>query len=190
MSFDAEKATHMAAYFLLKEDTLSMPHLKLIKLLYFSERESLRQYGWPMCGDRMFSMPHGPVLSASLDLINRNSMGPNAEIWNELISDRKGGHEISLNHQTNVDELDALSVADIKILEKISKELGKMDKYDLRDYSHIPENCPEWENPGTSSKTIHLKDFFKAINYSEDDAEKITQQIEEQEHLNDFLENL
>ena len=47
-----------------------MPHLKLMKLLYIVERTSLQKNGYPVLGDKLFSMDHGPVLSITLDYIS------------------------------------------------------------------------------------------------------------------------
>jgi hypothetical protein len=40
-----------------------LPVIKLIKLMYLAERLSLQRYGEPLTGDRLVSMPDGPVLS-------------------------------------------------------------------------------------------------------------------------------
>jgi len=47
-----------------------MNYLKLMKLLYLADRESMRRNGRPISGDRYVSMDHGPVLSQTLNLIN------------------------------------------------------------------------------------------------------------------------
>ena len=61
--FNERKAAQMAAFFLGQLLDRKMPHLKLMKLLYLSDREAVRAFGWPISGDRLVSMPHGPVLS-------------------------------------------------------------------------------------------------------------------------------
>jgi hypothetical protein len=64
-----DKATQAAAR-LLKLRGGAMSHLKLIKLLYLAERASLVRLGRPLTDDSCASLPHGPVLSATLDRIN------------------------------------------------------------------------------------------------------------------------
>src|SRR5258708_7325249 len=44
--------------------------MKLIKLMYLIDREALVRWGEPITGDRMLSIPYGPVLSNTLDLLN------------------------------------------------------------------------------------------------------------------------
>lgn len=47
----------------------SMNYTKLIKELYFSDREALRTKGFSITGDIYYSMKKGPVLSNLLNLI-------------------------------------------------------------------------------------------------------------------------
>ena len=68
--FKEVKTAQVAAFFLAKAPGHRMPHLKLMKLLYLADRESMRETGYPMSWDRLVSMPHGPVLSTTLNLIN------------------------------------------------------------------------------------------------------------------------
>ena len=68
--FNERKAAQMAAFFLGQLLDRKMPHLKLMKLLYLSDREAVRAFGWPISGDRLVSMPHGPVLSQTLNLMD------------------------------------------------------------------------------------------------------------------------
>ena len=46
-----------------------MSHLKLMKLLYLADREGVHQLGYLLSGDRP-AVPHGPVLSMTLNLID------------------------------------------------------------------------------------------------------------------------
>ena len=84
MVLNERKVSQMAAYFLYKRGG-RMSHLKLMKLLYLADRESLRLYGLSMTGDCLVSMPHGPVLSMTLNLMDGDvESGPNG--WESLIS--------------------------------------------------------------------------------------------------------
>ncbi|MDD9841237.1 MAG: Panacea domain-containing protein, partial [Alphaproteobacteria bacterium] len=138
MSFDAKKAAHMSAYLLFQAGG-AMNHMKLIKLLYLAERENLRRCGWFMSDDFLVSMPHGPVLSNTLYLINRDI--DNSETWNQLISE-KINHTISLKRDIQLKDLDELSVSDVEILEDTWQKFGTKTQWELRDYTHDPKNCP------------------------------------------------
>ena len=67
--FDEEKTAQAAAYLLWK---FGRRHnvMALMKLLYLADRKALIERGHPITGDHMVSMPHGPVLSETLELIN------------------------------------------------------------------------------------------------------------------------
>ena len=81
--FNERKAAQAAAYLLCKAGG-SLNVLKLVKLMYLAERESLRRYGETITGDALVSMRNGPVLSATLDHIN--GLVPSCQDgWDSLI---------------------------------------------------------------------------------------------------------
>lgn len=69
MRYREDKATQTAAR-LLSHAGGRLPVLKLMKLLYLAERRAIVEYGRPMVFDSYCSMPHGPVMSFTLDRIN------------------------------------------------------------------------------------------------------------------------
>ena len=81
--YSDEKIGQIAGYFLTKSAG-RMPHLKLMKLMYLADREALRQYGRPMTFDNFVALPHGPVLSRTLDLIHDDV---ESEAWSSWIAD-------------------------------------------------------------------------------------------------------
>ena len=95
--FNERKVAQMAAFFLVQPPERRMSHLKLMKLLYLSDREAMREFGWPISGDRLVSMlhgRHGPVLSQTLNLMDGNVESMKGG-WEDLVSDKKD-HELSL----------------------------------------------------------------------------------------------
>ena len=68
--FNEQKVAQMAAFFLNQTSEKQMSRLKLMKLLYLAERESVRYSGFSMSDDKFLSMPHGPVLSMTLELMS------------------------------------------------------------------------------------------------------------------------
>ena len=71
--FREDKATQAAAR-LLRHAGGRMEYLKLIKLLYLAERESLVTLGSPLTYDACWSLPYGPILSATLDRVNQRQL--------------------------------------------------------------------------------------------------------------------
>ncbi len=81
--FDIEVAGQMAAWFLHKEGG-TMPHLKLMKLLYIAERTSIEENNYAILEDNLFSMDKGPVLSVTYDYMK--GAGPKENGWNKWVS--------------------------------------------------------------------------------------------------------
>jgi uncharacterized phage-associated protein len=158
--FNERKTAQMAGFFLNKEGG-SMAVLKLMKLLYLADRGSMRLYDAPISGDRMVAMPHGPVLSRTLELTNGECSSSNGG-WSHWIAGR-AKYEVGLARRTrlNRESFQALSDADLDILEDTWREFGGMTKYQIRDYTH--EHCGEWTNPNGSSREIPYRDVFLAL---------------------------
>ena len=141
--FTGEKIAQMAAFFTSQEGG-DIYVLKLMKLLYLADRESIDRYGVPISYDRMISMDHGPVLSSALNLTNGFLTGPAAEQWDAWISDR-ADHRVSLLRDATRGNLDHLSDADIEVLEVVWDNFGQMTRYEIRDYTH--RELGEWRDP-------------------------------------------
>lgn len=178
--FNEHKSAQIAAWFL-DQSNGQMPHLKLMKLMYLAERESMRRYGFPMTGDRFVSMPHGPVLSYTLSHID-GYMKSCEGGWDSWISD-KANHQVALAHRVDVEDLDELSPADIEVLQNTWQEFGWMDQWQIRDYTHDPDNVPEWQDPHGSSEPIPYRRVFEALGFRSDVAKAMVCEIEAQDSI-------
>lgn len=171
------KVSQMAAYLLLRRGS-RMSILKLVKMLYLADRESLTRYGFSMSGDNAVSMDHGPALSATLDLLN-GCMRSQPGGWEHWVSDREN-HEVSLAREADFDDLDELSEADQGVLDTIWNKFGNMSRWEIVDYTH--EQCPEWENPYGSSNPIPFKRILGFTGWKEL-AEEQSKEIERQDRV-------
>lgn len=171
--FNERKVAQMAAFLLAKGGD-RMPHLKLMKLIYLSDREAMGRYGFPISGDCIVAMPHGPVLSMTLNLMDGDvESSPGG--WDSLISDKEN-YELSLKSSVTRSDLDELSQADIDVLEAVWAQFGHMGKYEIRDYTH--DHCPEWTDPKGSSYPIPYEKVFHALGRSKDVATELSARIE------------
>lgn len=158
--FNDRKAAQIAAFFARREgDRIAV--LKLMKLIYLSDREHMASYGYPILYDRLVSMPHGPVDSITLNLLDGNIQSSN---WDQLISDR-ADHSVSLKREISESDLDELSEAEIASLKTVWEKFGFMDKWTIRDWTH--ENCPEWEDPHGSANPIPYERVLKFLGHSD-----------------------
>jgi uncharacterized phage-associated protein len=174
--FNERKAAQIAVWFL-RQSGGQMPHLKLMKLMYLADREALREYGFPISGDRVVAMPHGPVLSLTLYYLDGNMRsGPDG--WEAWISDR-ADHEVGLcDRKPGDDALDELSPAETDVMARVWAKFGRMSKWEIRDYTY--DHCAEWTDPKGSSLPIEFRHIFLAIGRSEADAARLAAQLEEQ----------
>ncbi len=168
MPFEERKATEVAAYFLRLAGG-RMPYLKLIKLLYLADREALHQWGNVITTDRHVSMPHGPVVSNTYNLMIDDRNKP---FWSIYISAPVGEYELELlRHDCPIDRL---SRAEERLIQSVYARYGRMNKWRLRDYTH---ELPEWRDPNGSSLPIELEDILAAQGVEATEAESISEAL-------------
>jgi len=182
------KMAQMAAYLLQKRGG-RMHLIKLMKLLYLSEREAIRRYGSVMAGDKVVSMDHGPVLSQTYNLAN----GATESIpdgWDYWISDRDA-HEVSINQERqgfDLAQLDKLSPADTEILDRVWGQFGLMNRWDLCRWTHV--NCAEWRDPQGSSFPIQMTEILRAVGYSDDQSKLLNAESDTQHKIDKIFASL
>ena len=169
LRFREDKATQAAAR-LIERAGGKINHMKLIKLLYLAERRALVEWGRPITFDWYFSLPHGPVLSFTLDKINSDA--DENSYWHRYISERQG-HEVKLNQKAPNDQL---SPAEEKLLDAVYQEFGSLDQYGLRDYMH--KHLPEWRDPHGSRLPIEIRDILLAEGLSDEDVREVEDSLE------------
>jgi uncharacterized phage-associated protein len=157
--FNEKKAAQAAAFFLIQAKT-GLSILKLMKLMYLAERRSFESLG-----DRLVSMPHGPVLSITHNYMN-GELTSTPGGWDSWIADR-AEHVLSLNdakRTASVDDLLELSDADLTVLNDTWQQFGTLTGWQLRDYTHA--HCPEWQDPDGSMIPMKPEDLFTALRFS------------------------
>lgn len=156
MSYNARKAAQTIAFFAMKNGTRPLEVIKAVKLIYLADRESVRRFGFPIQDEDRVSMPHGPVNSATYSMIN-GEYDATASGWADFVRDREDNSLSLARDDLTEDDLDELSDADIDVLNAVWDQFGHMGKWQLRDWTHVQANVPEWENPGQSSCLIPIE---------------------------------
>lgn len=170
-----DKAVQIAALLLQKEGGL-MNYTKLIKLMYRVEQQSLIRWGTPATYDQCYSLPNGPILSHTLDCINGTTYAEDiSREWNRYIQ-KSGKYDVCLVANPG---FDSLSRAEIKLIDEIYAELGDKNYQDLIEWSHQPENVPEWEDPNGSRLPILLHTILEKAGYSKEEAVQTIQALDE-----------
>jgi uncharacterized phage-associated protein len=170
LCFNERRATEAAAKFL-KLRGGRMSYLKLIKLLYFLDREALLRWSRPVTTDRYVSMDNGPVVSRIYTLIREEPTPGTDPIWRQFISPPVN-YEVSLTQEPEIDEL---SPAEESLIEEIFSRYGAMGRWDLVQLSH---ELAEWQDPKGSAIPIEYRDILRAANRSEAEIAAIESELE------------
>lgn len=168
--YKEQKVTQAAAR-LLRQDGGRMPYMKLIKLLYLADRTALLRWGQPISYDLYYSLPHGPVLSLTLDKINSGPDSNEKSYWYDHIS-APDGYDVELLADV---EGDQLSPAEEELIDEIFGAFGHMNQWELRDLLH---EYPEWQDPEGSSIPISIRDIFRAEGIAEETIDEIEEALE------------
>ena len=172
VGFRSEKAAQFSALLIQREGG-RISKLKLAKLLYLAERESVAERGLPIFYDEFYSLEHGPIGTHTLDAINKDSR--DNQLWAHYIT-VESKKEISAAGRKTAEEMDQLSKSDLAILENIWKKFGWMTPTQVRNWTH--ENCGEYvEVPKGTNLPITYESLYKELGYEE--AAKMASYIDE-----------
>ncbi len=158
--FNVSKAIQAIGVLLHTSSTSHMNYMRLLKLLYIADRESLRDTGRPITGDRVMAMERGPLPSTVYSLIKGQHM--EAPRWNKFFHRQR--YEIGLTGEPGVGEL---SRYEIEKLEEIAQRYEDKDEWEMVQLTH---EFPEWKknDPGQSARPIPVEDILEAVGRSQD----------------------
>lgn len=163
--FDERKATQAACY-LLSLNNGHMNYMKMIKLLYLSDRKYILDFSNSITTDCYVSMDNGPVTSNIYDCIKEGRFD-NGSYWSSRI--RTEDHDVTLIKNDSYYEY--LSPMEMDVISSVNKEFENDREWDVVDYCH--KNLAEWQNPAGSSIRISIEDIIKAEKSGEEAEESI-----------------
>lgn len=165
--FNEAKATQVAARFLLSEDR-ETELLKLVKLIYLADRKALVSHGRPITFDLFYSLPHGPIVSSTLNRMNWIPNEDDPGYWARFIGPRDPDYRLRLVEEPGFDQL---SPAEEAIVDAVYGEVGHMDKWQIRNLTH---QLPEYRNPGQRSRLpILYRHILSAEGWAPEDIEEV-----------------
>jgi hypothetical protein len=151
-TFNPEKAAQAAA-FVLRRAGGKTTKGHLVKMLYAADWSQLRQVGEPITGDLPVSMPHGPVLSTVLDLLDGDVKNP---FWTGKISvAARDNHNVHLIGEVLSD---LLTEREKKTLEKVADHFAHLEWNDVKKECY--RIFKEWKNPNGSQNPIRFEDML------------------------------
>lgn len=167
--FDIPKAIQAVGVLLRSSMGRRMNYLRLLKLLYIADRESLHDKGRPITGSRAVAMPRGPVPTAVTNFIR----GPHVEMprWNKYF--RVDGYEIG---RTDAEpDIGELTRYELEKLEEIIRRYRDKDEWAMVQETH---KFPEWikNDPGESSRPLSLEDILAAVGRSQDSGARVQEE--------------
>lgn len=164
LEFREDKATE-AAELLLELRGGRMSYVKLLKLMYLADRYALQSWGRPISFDAYYSLPNGPILSTTLDLIHEEeSPGEALDRWHSHIQTHATDHEVSIKQGTSKDRL---SQAEREALQAIFAEHGEKSRWELVELTH---KLPEYRRPeGRGRVPITVREILLAGGWEEED---------------------
>ncbi len=158
--FSALKAAQSAAIILKHKPSCEMSYMKLLKLLYIADRESIKETGTPITGDYVVAMKYGPVLSGIYDFMMKRSTD-GFDVWGQFIDTI--GMDLKLVDDPGTS---LLCKYEIDKLNEVYERYKSFDQFALAALTH---SFPEWvqNNPGTSSRDIPLQHIIDAVGRSD-----------------------
>ena len=154
------KIAQAAGVLLKAEPTKRMGRLRLLKLLYIADRESLVERARPITGDKPVAMDHGPVLSQTYNLIKgRDFASPE---WDKYL--RTEGRDVELIEDPGVGKLTRYEITK---LQEVSARFTESDDWTVAEITHA---FPEWAKnrpEAGSAKPIPLDDLLDATGHAQ-----------------------
>jgi len=160
-AFEFDKLVQAAGVLLMTTEPRRMSRLRLLKLLYLADRESIRQTGFPITGDAAYAMENGPVLTRAYDCIK--GIDYYSKDWRRFFRD-SGRWDVELNEDPGVQ---LLSRGDIDTLRQAAAHFAERDDWELVEFTHT---LPEWQahQPAVgSSERIPEREILEAVGLAE-----------------------
>jgi uncharacterized phage-associated protein len=139
--FDPVKTVQAAAYLLDREPKQTTEYLRLLKLLYIADRESLKETHRPITGDDVWALKLGPVLDRTYNLLKPSATDRR---WKDYIS--TSGYFVQLIADPGKGQLAAYE------RKKLADVSERYREHTWQQMSEVTHDFPEWTNPGNSAR--------------------------------------
>jgi hypothetical protein len=178
--FSEEKATE-AAIVILKMAGGRMKYIRLLKLLYLSDREAFEKLGRSITNDSYCSMDYGQVPSRSYDLVKGTAYQPQG-IWEKFIQSPVDTYYVQL--KPTKDKIRVLSESELDIVR--AKSMQYIDKKDF-ELADITKG-PEYERPPKhGSIPTPIEKLLHHLGYTDNQVEHISESLAEEAEIQAFF---
>lgn len=169
--YNIKKVAHSIIYFL----NNNMKHFgktKLMKLMYFSDKQHLEIYGRTIFFDDYYKLERGPVANLTLNIINNINEADNEDLesyTNDFLNildieiQNDNGDKITKFISKSDFNSALFSKSEISVLEKISHQYNEYTKKEISDESHL---LNEYKNTELNS-IIDIADMVESSDTKE-----------------------
>jgi uncharacterized phage-associated protein len=154
MDLSKFKIENTILFFANKSDKKVINRLKLMKLIWLSDRLHLNKFGRTITKDSYSALPHGPVASNALTMSNNTT--DTFKVVKYVIQAKKEFNP------------DFFSKSDIEIMNYVWDKFGHYEDFELRDFSHKFKEWKRFESDLNNvalpnSYPMNFFDFFEEI---------------------------
>ena len=162
--------------YILKAFPEGVDYIHLFKVMYFAQQNQLKEYGLPIVYENFVARKHGPVPTLTYKVLR--GVEGKADISSPELQDfadsldiqlSKDGHQLILAAKNAKCDMDELSVADVKMLDKWIDKCKDVDSFELSDKSHEDKawKCAKRQTDKTGEDTkITMYDMADAAGAS------------------------
>ena len=118
-------------------------YIHLFKVMYFAQQNQLKEYGLPIVYDTFVARKYGPVPTLTYKVLRgvegkTDISSPELKDFADSLDIQLSqyGHQVILASKNAKCDMDELSVADVKMLDKWIDKCKGVDSFDLSDKSH------------------------------------------------------
>jgi len=184
MRYDIEKVANTIKFFISK-DVKHLGKTKLMKLLFFADKEHLSRYGIPIFYDKYFKLPHGPVPSLTLNIIDSLNEVENYDLmeYSNILKEHISIKEVHRNgfilngfEAKKPFDSEVFSKSELEVLELIAIKYKDITANKISELSHL---LPEYQNTPLSE----IIDYSKIANNQADYIEFLDKENKELESI-------
>lgn len=129
--------------YILKAFPEGVDYIHLFKVMYFAQQNQLKEYGLPIVYDTFVARKHGPVPTLTYKVLRgvegkTDISSPELKDFADSLDVKlsEDGHQVVHASKNAECDMDELSVADVKMLDKWIDKCKNVDSFDLSDKSH------------------------------------------------------
>ena len=173
------QAAQMAAAFILRANR-AIGKLRLMKLMYLAERESMRRFVFPIVCDDIFAMRMGMALSRTFDLMRGKPGAPTSGEWGRHIVRTNRG--LDVQRGVSASTLGSLSRNDINVIDQVWMAHGRQSEDELVHEVHhgLEEWVDQWARQSRRSGAVKVpyETLFQTLRgMSESDAAEAAEEV-------------